>query len=138
MPKFFCDYCDCYLTHDSPSVRKAHCSGRKHKDNVRSYYEGWMAEQAQELIDKTTRAFQQGQMVGGPQPMGPGGPMMRPPMGGPRPMMGGPPMVPMGGPRPMMGGPMPPHMMMRPAMQPRPAMMMGRPPMMSGPPRPPM
>ena len=28
MPKYFCDYCDTYLTHDSPSVRKTHCSGR--------------------------------------------------------------------------------------------------------------
>ncbi|CAK7309676.1 U1 small nuclear ribonucleoprotein C [Vulpes lagopus] len=32
MPKFYCDYCDTYLTHDSPSVRKTPCSGRKHKE----------------------------------------------------------------------------------------------------------
>uniref|UniRef100_A0A0K0EER8 Matrin-type domain-containing protein n=1 Tax=Strongyloides stercoralis TaxID=6248 RepID=A0A0K0EER8_STRER len=24
MPKYYCDYCDAYLTHDSPSVRKTH------------------------------------------------------------------------------------------------------------------
>lgn len=41
MPKYFCDYCDTYLTHDSPSVRKTHCAGRKHKDNVKFYYEKW-------------------------------------------------------------------------------------------------
>ncbi|CAD7672678.1 unnamed protein product [Nyctereutes procyonoides] len=29
---FYCDYCDTYLTHDSPSVRKTHGSGRKHKE----------------------------------------------------------------------------------------------------------
>lgn len=39
MPKYFCDYCDTYLTHDSPSVRKTHCSGRKHRENVKFYYQ---------------------------------------------------------------------------------------------------
>lgn len=55
MPKFYCDYCDTYLTHDSPSVRKTHCSGRKHKENVKDYYQKWMEEQAQSLIDKTSK-----------------------------------------------------------------------------------
>jgi U1 small nuclear ribonucleoprotein C len=31
MPRYYCDYCDVYLTHDSPAVRKAHNTGRKHK-----------------------------------------------------------------------------------------------------------
>ena len=62
MPKFYCDYCDTCLTHDSPSVRKTHCSGRKHKENVKDYYQKWMEEQAQSLIDKTTAAFQQGKI----------------------------------------------------------------------------
>lgn len=31
MPKFYCDYCDIYLTHDSANVRKTHGSGWKHK-----------------------------------------------------------------------------------------------------------
>lgn len=31
MPKYYCDYCDVFLTHDSPSVRKTHNGGRKHK-----------------------------------------------------------------------------------------------------------
>jgi hypothetical protein len=39
MPKFFCDYCDVYLTHDSMSVRKAHNSGRNHLRNVVDYYQ---------------------------------------------------------------------------------------------------
>ncbi|CZS88008.1 hypothetical protein WAI453_000400 [Rhynchosporium graminicola] len=39
MPKFFCDYCDVYLTHDSMSVRKAHNTGRNHLRNVVDYYQ---------------------------------------------------------------------------------------------------
>ncbi|UXI14746.1 DNA repair protein RAD51 4-like [Sarcoptes scabiei] len=57
MPKYYCDYCDTFLTHDSPSVRKTHCNGRKHRENVRFYYQKWMEEQAQNLIDVTTAAF---------------------------------------------------------------------------------
>ncbi|CAF4862048.1 unnamed protein product, partial [Rotaria sp. Silwood2] len=34
----------------SPSVRKTHCQGRKHKENVRDYYQKWMEEQAQKLV----------------------------------------------------------------------------------------
>ena len=37
-----------------PSVRKTHCNGRKHKENVRFYYQKWMEEQAQNLIDATS------------------------------------------------------------------------------------
>jgi len=129
MPKYFCDYCDTHLTHDSPSVRKTHCSGRKHKDNVRAYYQTWMEEQAQQLIDKTTQAFQQGKMMNNPFGMN----AVPPPMGG-APMGVGP--IPMGAPmmRPM-GAPMmagPPMMQMRPMGPP----MMGAPVMMMGGPRP--
>jgi U1 small nuclear ribonucleoprotein C len=28
--------------------------GRKHKENVRDYYQKWMEEQAQKLIDQTS------------------------------------------------------------------------------------
>lgn len=57
MPKYYCDYCDTFLTHDSPSVRKTHCTGRKHKDNVKFFYQSWMEQQAQHLIDATTGLF---------------------------------------------------------------------------------
>ncbi|KAF0878205.1 RU1C protein, partial [Crocuta crocuta] len=50
-----CDSRGTYLTHDSPSVRKTHRSGRKHKENVKGY-------QSQSLIDKTTAACHQGKM----------------------------------------------------------------------------
>lgn len=57
MPKYYCDYCDTYLTHDSPSVRKTHNGGKKHKDSVRLYYTKWIEEQAQSYIDQTTANY---------------------------------------------------------------------------------
>jgi len=140
MPKYYCDYCDTYLTHDSPSVRKTHCSGRKHKENVRIYYQKWLEEQVQKLVDDTTVAFQQGKLSNNPFQGGapapgavPGGAMVPPPanMGGPA--GGPPPGVAPGGPRGMpppplmgMGGPPVRPMMGMPPMGPRP--MMGGPP----------
>jgi len=38
-----------------PSVRKTHCSGRKHKENVRLYYQKWLEEQVQKLVDDTSK-----------------------------------------------------------------------------------
>ena len=158
MPKYFCDYCDTYLTHDSPSVRKTHCAGRKHKENVKFYYQKWMEEQAQNLIDATTAAFKAGKLPGSAPPPGMaphagvaipppgmGGPPPRPGMGPPPHGMGPPPGMMMGPPRP---GMMPPHAAgMPPGMPPAaagapprpglpPAAMMGGPPMMppAGPP----
>ncbi|CAI5449472.1 unnamed protein product [Caenorhabditis angaria] len=64
MPKYYCDYCDTFLTHDSPSVRKTHNGGRKHKDNVRMFYQKWMEDQAQKLVDQTARAFATNRMAG--------------------------------------------------------------------------
>ncbi|KAL6978440.1 hypothetical protein U1Q18_020108 [Sarracenia purpurea var. burkii] len=52
MPRYYCDYCDTYLTHDSPSVRKQHNAGYKHKSNVRTYYQQFEAQQNQSLIDQ--------------------------------------------------------------------------------------
>jgi U1 small nuclear ribonucleoprotein C len=57
MGRYYCDYCDTYLTHDSPSVRKVHIKGRKHREMVYVYYKKWMDHQAQKLIDATVRAF---------------------------------------------------------------------------------
>ncbi|XP_042517248.1 U1 small nuclear ribonucleoprotein C [Macadamia integrifolia] len=66
MPRYYCDYCDTYLTHDSPSVRKQHNAGYKHKANVRSYYQQFEEQQTQSLIDQRikehlgqTAAYQQ-------------------------------------------------------------------------------
>jgi len=57
MPKFFCDYCDVYLTHDSMSVRKAHNSGRNHLRNVIDYYQQIGHEKAQSVIDSITSSY---------------------------------------------------------------------------------
>ncbi|XP_062536450.1 U1 small nuclear ribonucleoprotein C [Armigeres subalbatus] len=137
MPKYYCDYCDTYLTHDSPSVRKTHCTGRKHKDNVKFYYQKWMEEQAQHLIDATTAAFKAGKIAQNPFSAGP----PKPNVAIPPPTMGMParpgmiPGMPAGAPPLLMGpGPMGmrPPMMMPMGMPP---MGMGmRPPMMNGPP----
>lgn len=145
--KYYCDYCDTYLTHDSPSVRKTHCNGRKHKENVRLYYQKWLEEQVQKLVDDTTAAFKAGKIASNPFQAGtpgPGGVMIPPPSnmqgskpGGPGPGQPGPvgpgPMPQMGGPMP--GGPMP--LMGPPHGGPMPPMMQAMRPMgpiMGGPP----
>ncbi|XP_062507499.1 U1 small nuclear ribonucleoprotein C-like [Corticium candelabrum] len=93
MPKYYCDYCDSYLTHDSPSVRKTHNHGRKHRDNVRLYYTKWVEEQAQALIEQTSAALQTNPMF--PPPPGfPPFPPGAPPMFPPRPGMPPPPFPP--------------------------------------------
>ncbi|XKL60378.1 hypothetical protein PGB90_001394 [Kerria lacca] len=142
MPKYYCDYCDTYLTHDSPSVRKTHCQGRKHKDNVRFYYQKWMEDQAQQLIDATTAMYKAGKIAANPftnqkgpaipPPMNmnipPGSYAPMPPMsvhpGVPQGMMPPPPPgMPPPGVGPMMVPPVP--SMMRPSLSP---MMMSVPP----------
>ncbi|KAG7527694.1 hypothetical protein FFLO_06681 [Filobasidium floriforme] len=91
MGKYYCDYCDVFLTHDSQSVRKAHNSGRNHVQNVIDYYNGLGHNQAQSLIDRITRQYEGG---GGP-PMGMGMGMG----------MGGPPVMRSANPPFMGGGP---------------------------------
>lgn len=61
MPRYYCDYCDTYLTHDSPSVRKQHNSGYKHKANVRIYYQQFEEQQTQSLIDQRIKEHLSGQ-----------------------------------------------------------------------------
>ena len=115
MPKYYCDYCDTYLTHDSPSVRKTHNGGRKHKEAVRLYYTKWIEEQAQSFIDQTYKAH-----IGSAMPpffMGAGMPVRGlgiPPPGQmsmvpPPVMMGGPGVPPAGMLPPGPGGPMRPN-----------------------------
>ncbi|OII77995.1 U1 zinc finger domain-containing protein [Cryptosporidium andersoni] len=38
MPKFYCDYCDIYLTHSSTGGRRQHSLGRKHINNKIEFY----------------------------------------------------------------------------------------------------
>eukprot|EP01115_Flamella_aegyptia_P004519 TRINITY_DN19539_c1_g1_i1.p1 TRINITY_DN19539_c1_g1~~TRINITY_DN19539_c1_g1_i1.p1 ORF type:complete len:183 (-),score=43.16 TRINITY_DN19539_c1_g1_i1:90-638(-) len=58
MPKYYCDYCDKYLTHDSPSVRKSHNEGWKHKTAVREYYSQFEVNQFQALINERIQNFE--------------------------------------------------------------------------------
>eukprot|EP00736_Rhodelphis_marinus_P011015 Rmarinus@m.5507 len=59
MPKFYCDYCDVFLTHDSASVRKQHHSGVKHKQNVRAYYAQFEEEITQSVIDQVIKTYEE-------------------------------------------------------------------------------
>ncbi|XP_009604448.1 U1 small nuclear ribonucleoprotein C [Nicotiana tabacum] len=114
MPRYYCDYCDTYLTHDSPSVRKQHNAGYKHKGNVRTYYQQFEAQLNQSLIDQKVKEH-----LGAFRPVGLPFPQLRPglpvlptpqmPMGGNPQMPGGsqwvPGMRPPVLPRPMPGVP---------------------------------
>jgi U1 small nuclear ribonucleoprotein C len=75
MPKYYCDYCDVFLAVDSPSVRKMHNSGWKHKTNVRAYYAQFVPD-AHSLMEQKT--FMPPPQVGG-QPIFPPG--FAPPQG---------------------------------------------------------
>ncbi|KAG0044262.1 hypothetical protein BGZ83_010494 [Gryganskiella cystojenkinii] len=57
MPKYYCDYCDIFLTHDSSSVRKAHNAGRNHLINVKNYYTDLKPEVTQSVVDAVAKAY---------------------------------------------------------------------------------
>ncbi|OAV91671.1 hypothetical protein PTTG_27912 [Puccinia triticina 1-1 BBBD Race 1] len=88
MGKYYCDYCDVFLVSESPSVRKAHNSGRNHLTNVRDYYSSLGHDKAQSYIDEITRMFETG---GGNSTSnrGPGGNPLGPHPVPPNPVMGG-------------------------------------------------
>ncbi|KAL1339330.1 hypothetical protein HN51_027495 [Arachis hypogaea] len=129
MPRYYCDYCDTYLTHDSPSVRKQHNAGYKHKANVRSYYQQFEEQQTQSLIDQRIKehlgqaaAFQQVGVAYNPLVQRPAMPPVLPP---PRLPIPGAPQIPgsqplMPGMRPLLPRPIPgaPGYMSAPPMQP--------------------
>ncbi|PRP73802.1 hypothetical protein PROFUN_13861 [Planoprotostelium fungivorum] len=104
MPRYYCDYCDIFLTHDSATVRKSHNDGWKHKSAVRSYYAEYepdfYAQQADPLRGHgstcNAQFRKQSDPYGPPIISGRGGPPMPPPMG-------------MGMPPPVLGGGYPPH-----------------------------
>ncbi|KAL1550225.1 U1 small nuclear ribonucleoprotein C-like [Salvia divinorum] len=113
MPRYYCDYCDTYLTHDSPSVRKQHNAGYKHKANVRSYYQQYEAQLNQSLIDQKVKehlgAFRP---PVAPYPR-PGLPVLPTPLPGQFPPGAPfrPPVLPRPMPLPPGYAPMPPHML---------------------------
>jgi len=90
MPKYYCDYCDIYLTHDSPSVRKSHNDGWKHKSSVRAYYAQFEEDFTQNVIDQKLREFESRGGRGVPPfpPFGRGMPFPPPPFSAPFPPPG--------------------------------------------------
>lgn len=65
MPKYYCDYCDTYLTHDSPSVRRSHNEGYKHKMAVKAYYAQFTSDETQDILDQKARQLEQFQRASG-------------------------------------------------------------------------
>ncbi|CAI8016841.1 U1 small nuclear ribonucleoprotein C [Geodia barretti] len=116
--RYYCDYCDTYLTHDSPSVRKTHNTGRKHKDAVKAYYMSWLEQEAQNMLSRNPFLPRAGAGILPPPGMIPPPGMLPPPMH--------PGMLPPGGMMPPRGIPPPgahiPQMPMRPGMPPPPRM----------------
>lgn len=45
MPKFYCEYCDIYLTHSSPVGRRQHNHGRKHVSAKIEYFQNLIREE---------------------------------------------------------------------------------------------
>uniref|UniRef100_A0AAV1UJP4 U1 small nuclear ribonucleoprotein C n=1 Tax=Peronospora matthiolae TaxID=2874970 RepID=A0AAV1UJP4_9STRA len=86
MPRYYCDYCDTYLTHDSQAGRKQHNRGWKHRENVKLYYEQFLAGQG---VVMTPGEWLRGPMPTGSLPPRPSGlhnggmPGGYPPRGGP-------------------------------------------------------
>jgi len=119
MPKYYCDYCDVFLTHDSQAGRKQHNHGRRHQENVRQFYAQFLAGHVQ-APGSTPYSMNFVPLPHGSTPAGgvvvPGGALMvRPGMPG-MPVVVARPQVPGGA-----GGPV----MMRPGGMPFPGMMPG-------------
>jgi len=59
MPKYYCEYCNIYLTHSSPAGRKQHALGRKHIQNKIDYYTEFLInQQANQNPGYQNQAFQ--------------------------------------------------------------------------------
>ncbi|CEP00362.1 U1 small nuclear ribonucleoprotein C [Plasmodiophora brassicae] len=116
MPKYYCDYCDRFLTHDSFQGRKQHNRGKKHQDNIRIYFSQFLSTHGPGGVP-LTEMYPNGvpPYFGMPPPMPPAGFMGGPPPPFPYPPPG-PPQFGAGMPPPHMPPPqgvmpMPPHAM---------------------------
>jgi len=65
MPKYFCDYCETFLTHDSAAGRTQHIRGWKHVQAFKQYYLNlypqWATEQHQRVLAQHQQQQQQQQ-----------------------------------------------------------------------------
>ncbi|KAK7832783.1 hypothetical protein U0070_026979 [Myodes glareolus] len=108
----YCDYCNMYLSHGSPSVRKTLQWSETQRDREILLPE--MEEQAKSLLDNTMAAFQQGKIPPAPFSAPPPARARIPPPPSypglpclgmmPAPHVGGPPMMPVVGPLLLGGG----------------------------------
>ncbi|KAI8585523.1 U1 zinc finger-domain-containing protein [Geranomyces variabilis] len=57
MPEYYCDYCDCILTHDSLSARRDHNKGKIHRQQVRDYYFALESDKKEQIIETLTAAY---------------------------------------------------------------------------------
>jgi U1 zinc finger len=57
MPRFFCDYCDAYLTHDSAPGRQQHIRGWKHRENFKAYYQQFLPQWEAEQMARQAQNF---------------------------------------------------------------------------------
>jgi U1 small nuclear ribonucleoprotein C len=48
MPRYYCDYCDSYLTHDSPLGRQQHYRGNRHREKFKEWYSQFYADWCQQ------------------------------------------------------------------------------------------
>ena len=44
MGRFYCDYCDAFLTNDSAKGRKQHLHGVKHRELMKQFYTPYLAD----------------------------------------------------------------------------------------------
>lgn len=58
--KYYCHYCNSFVEHYSYGQRRSHNRGKKHILNVRFYYDEFVENEGQKLIDVTTEAYKNG------------------------------------------------------------------------------
>ena len=84
MPRFYCEYCDIFLTRDSKEGRRAHNIGWRHRLAVREHYSKIIQAETQVKIDQIVRQYEMQLLSTEPLivPIGPHGhPGMMPPSG---------------------------------------------------------
>ena len=73
MPRYYCDYCDMYLTKDSAGGRKEHSRGWKHRENVIAFFKPSLKHFMTSGEGNTWQGWQNSQKGGqGPPPLPPG------------------------------------------------------------------
>ena len=58
MTKYYCNYCDIYLTHDSIAVRRAHDKGSKHLSSVEEHYSSEFKNKSQQVVDYMVELYE--------------------------------------------------------------------------------